>query len=255
MERIKALIIEDDYYNVIAVTKIIENHFPEIQIIGNTGRVNESIQKIEEYKPQLLLMDIHLMDGTSFDVLKNCQYKDMKIVFMSAYHEYSIKAMQYAAVEFVYKPYDINELIVAIDKATDQTHYQDYAINIDTLINNIEENPTSKLVLQGRKSVKVVAVNEVVWCKAIYGGANFYLSDNSYFFTNKPLRRYEAMLSGRNFFRCHPHYLINLNHVTEINTKLERVKLSTDDEVVYEARRYSHLKNLLESNITFEQAF
>jgi len=254
MKNINLIIIEDDNYNVRAVTKVVESHFSEITILDTASRVQEAINKIETLKPDLLLMDIHLIDGTSFDVIRKCQYKDFKVVFMSAYHEYAVKAMQYAAVEFVFKPFDINELIVAIDKAIEQLQDKHYELRINTLFNNIDKKEDI-VILQGRNKIKACHVNELVWGKAIPGGANFYLIDESYFFVSKPLRRYEAVLSDFSFFRCHPHYLINLSHVKEVNINLHRIKMNTNDEVIYENRRYNQLNSLLQKNKQYKKTF
>jgi len=252
MRKINLIIIEDDNYNIRAVTKIVESHFSELKILTTAARVQEAIDKIEALKPDLLLMDIHLIDGTAFDIIRRCQYKDYKIVFMSAYHEYSIKAMQYAAVEFVFKPFDINELIVAIDKALEQLADKNYELKINTLFSNIDQKEDT-VVLQGQNSIKACKVDDIVWGKAIHGGANFYFIDGSYYFVSRPLRRYEAILSDFSFFRCHPHYLINLSHVKGINTELLRIKLNTNDEVIYESRRYNQLNSLLRSNKHFKK--
>lgn len=250
MKRINTIIVEDDQFNILAVTKIIEKHFPEIWIQSTASRVKEAVSKIKKYQPELILMDIHLIDGTSFDIIRQCSEIDFKIVFMSAYHEYVVKAMKYAAVDFIFKPFDINEMVVALDKAIDQLQDKNYELKIEALFNNIE-NDKNQIVLQGKHRIKVCNINELVWGKAIPGGANFYFTDNSYFFAAKPLRRYEAILSDHTFFRCHPHYLINLIHVTEINPEKQRIKMKTGDEIIYENRRLNQLKRQLQHNTSF----
>jgi len=247
MKKINTIIVEDDKFNVLAVTKVIEKHFPEIQIQATASCVEEAVKAIKNYNPDLLLMDIHLIDGTAFDIIRICRAHDFKIVFMSAYHEYVVKAMQYAAVDFVFKPFDVNELVVAIDKAIDQLQDINYQLKIETLFNNIEQNK-NQIILQGRNKLRACNITEIAWGKAIPGGANFYMMDNSYFFVSKPLRRYEAILADHTFFRCHPHYLINLQHVKEIKPELLRVKMETGDEVLYESRRFNQLKKHLSHN-------
>jgi len=247
MTKVNLIIVEDDHYNVRAVKTIVESHFPEIKILSTAARVQDAIEKIEAQKPDLILMDIHLIDGTAFDILKKCQYKDYKIVFMSAYHEYAVKAMQYSAVDFVFKPFDINELVVAIDKAIEQLNDTNYQLKIDTLFNNIDKKENT-IILQGQETIKPYSVNEIVWAKAIQGGANFYLTDGSCFVVTKPLRRYESILSDFSFFRCHTHHLINLHHVKEIKANQHIIKLSNNYEVACEARRYEQLRTMLQDN-------
>lgn len=246
MKKLKLLIVEDDLYNQAAVEKIIENHFQEIKIVDKVISVKDGLKAIEKHHPDLLILDIHLVDGTSFDILKQSEFNSYKVVFMSAYQEYALEALQFSAVEFVFKPFDVNELVVAIDKAIDEIQDENYPLKLNALFNNIDyQSKSKKVVIQGRKKIKVCNVDEIIWAKAIVGGANFYFDDGSYFFATKPLRRYEAILSSHTFFRCHPHYLINLLRVKEINLEQKRIRLSNDDEVAYEDRRYSQLINAL----------
>ncbi|WP_430811838.1 MULTISPECIES: LytR/AlgR family response regulator transcription factor [unclassified Carboxylicivirga] len=247
MKQLKTIIVEDDTFNIAAITKIIENHFPEIRIIDTAARVNEAVQKIKCHKPDLLMLDIHLIDGTSFDVIKRCENMDYKIVFMSAYHEYMVKALQYSAIEFIFKPFDINDMITAIDKAIDELRDKNYPLKIKTLFNNIEQYD-SKIILQGSNQVKACSINEIAWAKAVQGGANFHLSDQSCFFVDRPLRRYEAMLNDFSFFRCHPRFLINPQHIQELIRERGCLKMTTGDEIIYEQRRHAQLLELINHN-------
>lgn len=246
MESLKLLIVEDDVCMQRAVEMVVASHFAEIQVIGKTDSVAGALEAIREYQPELLLMDIHLSDGTAFDILRQSQDCQHKVVFMSAYQEYALEALRFSAVEFVFKPFDINELIVAIDKAIEQIHDAFYPQRLTALFNNID-NPRKMptVVLQGRDQIKVCNIKSIVWAKAIQGGANFYFEDGAYFFAEKPLRRYEGILNNYNFFRCHPHYLINLNHLKEVDPETRRLKLSNSDEVLFEERRYAPLMSAL----------
>jgi len=249
MKKIKLLIVEDDLYNQKAVEAIIENHFQEILIVDKVTSVKEGLASISNHKPDLLVLDIHLTDGTSFDILRQSDYKAYKVVFMSAYHEYALEALKFASIDFIFKPFDVNELVVAIDKAIDEIQDESFPLKIKTLFENIDyQNKNKRVVLQGRTNVKVCDVNDIVWAKAIIGGANFYFEDGSYFFANKPLRRYEALLSSHAFFRCHPHYLINLLRVKEVKFDLKRIHMSNDDEVAFDMRRYNQLISALHPN-------
>ena len=247
---IKVLIVEDDLYNQRAVEKIISDNFPEIVIVGKATGVQEALSIVNQHSPDLLVLDIHLMDGTAFDLIRQTEGYEYKIVFMSAYHEYAVEALRFSSVEFVCKPFDVNEMVIAVDKAIDELQDVSYRQKLDILFSNMDVNQKGKqLVLQGVNNIKICHVNEIIWGKAITGGANFYFEDGSYFFAVKPMRRYEAILEGHGFFRCHPHYLINLKHIKEINEDLQRIRLSNDDEVLYEVRRFLSMKEKISQRL------
>ncbi len=251
---IKVLIVEDDLYNQRAVEKIISDNFPEIEIIGKATGVQEALGVMNQHAPDLLILDIHLMDGTAFDLIRQTEKLAYKIVFMSAFHEYALEALRFSSVDFIYKPFDVNEMVVAVDKAIDELQDVSYQQKLATLFSNMDTNQKEKqLVLQGMNTIKVCQVAQIVWGKAITGGANFYFDDGSYFFAIKPLRRYEAILEGHGFFRCHPHYLINLNQIKDINEDLMRIRLSNDDEVLYEPRRFHSMKEKMSQHQEVQQ--
>lgn len=253
---IKLLIVEDDLYNQRAVEKIVSDNFPEIEIVGKAIGVKEAVKLIYQHSPELLILDIHLMDGTAFDLIRQTEANEYKIVFMSAFHEYALEALQFASVDFVYKPFDVNEMVIAVDKAIDELKDTSYNQKLEALFSNIDHDQKKRrLVLQGRTKIKVCHVNDIVWGKAITGGANFYFDDGSYFFATKPLRRYEAILERHGFFRCHPHYLVNLRRVKEIKEQLNRIRLSNDDEVLYEERRYHLMVEKLKQYSEFQQIY
>lgn len=153
MDEIKLIIVEDDSYNSRAVEAIINNHFQEITIVAKATNVSDGLAAIEALHPDLLILDIHLTDGTSFDILRQSIYKNYKVVFMSAYHEYALEALKFSAIDFVFKPFDVNELVVAIDKAIDELQDESYPLKIKTLFENIDyQHKNKKVVLQGKKT-------------------------------------------------------------------------------------------------------
>ncbi len=246
MKKLKAIIVEDDIYNQKAVEAIIENHFQEIDIVDKPMTVKDGLASIEKHQPDLLILDINLPDGTSFDILQQCSCKNYKVVFMSAYHEYALEALRFSAIEFVFKPFDVNEIVVAIDKAIEDINDDSYCLRIRALFENIDiQNKNKRLVLQSDEEIKVCDVNDIIWAEAIVGGANFYFDDGTSFFVDTPLRRYEAILNTHAFFRCHPHYLINLLRVKEINLDLSSILMSNNIQVELEERRYKQLINAM----------
>lgn len=243
MKKIKLLIVEDDLYTRTAVSRVLNMHFPEVEIVDEVGRVDDALLSIQTHIPDLLLLDINLPDGTSFDILRQTTNKH-KVVFMSAYEEYALEALLFSAVDFVRKPFDVNELISVIDKAIHQLKDDNYLLCLNALINNIDSEK-SQVVLQGPEATKVCHVNDIYWAQAVIGGANFHFKDNSYFFANKPLRRYESMLTRKQFLRCHPHYLINLRKVIHVDFEVNHIRMKNDAMIQFEKRRYPTIINRL----------
>jgi two-component system LytT family response regulator len=248
MRKIKLLLVEDDAYSRRTAAAIIASNFPEIYMVDMVDNVASARKAIARHRPDLLVLDIELVDGTSFDLLKQVHPADFKVVFVSSYHKYVMEALQFSSVDFVFKPFDVNDLVVAIDKAIEELKEKNDHIKLETLFQNMEQQTGEKqIILQGETSMRPAKVSEIIWAKAIKGGARFYFTDHSFLFVPKPLRRYEAILNSHDFIRCHPHHLVNLRHVKFMDEMTNQLILKNGNRIDIEPRKKLVLKNALNS--------
>jgi two-component system, LytTR family, response regulator len=246
MKRHKVLIVEDSLVMARIVREIVKSHFPEIELITEEDSVSGAINSIAVNKPELVIMDIQLNEGTAFDVLEQLGNINFKVIFMSAFHEYLIEALRFSAVEFVYKPFDASDMVSAIAKAFDNQSVKaandTYNHQIRTLLENVKLDPASnKLVLHGHNNHLVVPIRDVLFIKADLSKSVFTFAKHTNFTANLPLRRFESMLKQRHFFRCHPFYLVNLLHVDFVDPLANALWLKTGISIAIEPRKYEEL--------------
>mgnify|MGYP000981753754 FL=1 len=117
---ITALLIDDDQHLRQGMKSLLERHAPEIRIIGEAESVKTGIEAIENWKPQVVFLDIHLNDGTGFDILEEVAKKNGKlnshIVFITAHEQYALKAFKFSALDYLLKPVDPEELKKSVVK-------------------------------------------------------------------------------------------------------------------------------------------
>ncbi len=114
---IKAVIIDDEKQARNALAEELGLLNADILIAGEAGFIKEAVQLIDDLKPDLVLLDIHLGDGSGFQVLEQTKFKNYQTVFITAYNEYAIQAFKTNAVDYILKPVDANELNKAVQKA------------------------------------------------------------------------------------------------------------------------------------------
>ncbi len=246
MNKIKLLLVEDDTFYQRIVEEIIKVNFPEIVITGIVKDIKTAKEFIIKDDPQILVLDINLPDGTSFDLLQQIENKNYRVVFISAYSEYALESLKFSFVDFVFKPFDPNDLIVAVDDAIADLEEKFYDVKIETLTHNVNsKNGANKLVIQGKRSVKVVGIDDIVWASAVYNGSLFYFSDGTVFLSPLPLRRYESLLRTHSFIRCHPKVLVNIVHVKYMAEETNRLYFDKELYVNYEPRKTNLLKQLI----------
>ena len=246
MDSYNVVVVEDDLFSRRVVQLIITNHFPELIVVGECGSVKEAKEIICETKPQLVILDIQLEDGNAFDLLNDIKSEgiDFKIVFMSAYQSYLEEAVQFAAVDFLKKPFDEGEFVMALDKAIDSINDIAYNQRLDAMFNNLDTDQQQKTMLfQLHDGPFTVPLAQIEYGEAKPGGAFFRLTSGSDFKVSIPLRRYEILLSKHGFFRCHPLYVINLNLIDAIDLPTLEIRFKSGHTVPFDDwRRPSLLK-------------
>ena len=227
-------VIIDDESNVRELIKnIIEDNFSNIDIVGTGKSVLTGLREINEKKPQLIFLDIELPDGTGFDILESIQETNFKVIFISAFNEYAIKAFKYSAVDYILKPVNIIEFIKSVNKAINSIEKHD---NYNILLENIRSDFPSKLALQVKEGIEYVDVNDIICIKGEGRYSNIHVYNGKKYIESQVLSYFEEILNKRIFFRIHKSYLINLYHVKSYKkTEGGQIKMS-DDSIINVSR-------------------
>ena len=135
---IKILIIEDENKARKAIENIIKNNIKDVEILGKADNVESGLASIIHFKPDIVLLDINLGKGTGFDILKRLSQINFKLIFLTAYQEYAIKAFKFNAIDYILKPFDPCELISAIEKAKTEIYDKNCSLKVEAFLSNFE---------------------------------------------------------------------------------------------------------------------
>ncbi len=214
MNLISAVIVEDE----IPIAKSLEallSQSGKINVLGLAHNVEDAYELISSTKPQLVLCDIQLSKSqTGFDLLKQFTNPDFKLIFITAYNNYAIKAFKFNAIDYLLKPVDENELFSAIDRVVKQigNNVSDVQLqNLLSLMSNSESNKPKKILFKTSEQIRAININEIVRLESESNYTSVYLADNKKLLVSKPLKEYSDILEDRNFFRAHQSHLINLD--------------------------------------------
>ena len=106
-----AIIIDDEINGRIALKQKLSDYCPGVEVIAEAENGREGIESINTHHPQLVFLDIEMPEMDGFEMLMNIPGKKFHLVFTTAYDHYAIKAIKYAAFDYLLKPIDIDELI------------------------------------------------------------------------------------------------------------------------------------------------
>ncbi|WP_422361569.1 LytR/AlgR family response regulator transcription factor [Reichenbachiella sp.] len=199
---------------------LLKIYAPESSVVGEANGVKSGLVCIKEHKPDLVLLDVEMNDGTGFDLLALYPDIDFKLIFVTGHNEYAIKAFKYSAIDYVLKPVDPDDLQSALTKAMQAHDAQEERIKVTNLVQNkslaLSER---KILLKDAETVYLVLVSDVIRCESEANYTMFYLVDKRKIMVSKTLKEFDQLLEGQSFFRAHQSHLINLSHFDRYEKK------------------------------------
>jgi len=134
---LRVLIIDDESPVRAALRGLLDKTCPQVKIVGEATSVASGIRAIREKSPDLVLLDIKMDDGTGFDLLKRFENINFKIIFVTAYEEYAIKAFEFSAIDYILKPVNPEKLVEAVKRA-DCLRQKEFNTQLGALRENLE---------------------------------------------------------------------------------------------------------------------
>lgn len=241
---IRTLIIEDEP----AVRKEIEwliKQQNEFNLLGSATSVAESLVLIKATNPELILMDIQLTDGTAFDILNQLEEINFRIIFITAYNHFAVKAIKFGAMDYLLKPLDENDLQLALNKIINEgangiSKQQQQLSILKSQSGNNDSDLESRLVLHTLEFLQVLQLKEIIYCQSEGGYTNFFLSEGRKIMISKPLKFYDELLPEKWFLRPHQSYLVNVLYVDKF-LKSGTIILKDKTEIPVSGRRKEYI--------------
>jgi len=241
---IKTIIIEDEIQVREALKKMLILLMPKIQVIAETGFVNEAVELINKHQPKLVFLDIKLEDGTGFDIINKIENPNFKIIFTTAYNQYAIKAFKVSAIDYLLKPIDPLELQVALEKAISILDNEKEHQELIQVLKNNEQAQNKKIVLKTTENRYVINIKDIIRLEADGAYTIFYTKDQK-IIISKNLKFYQELLNEQ-FIRCHQSHLVNKTHITKIDNK-GFLLLSNEQTVPISTRKKNDILKQIEN--------
>lgn len=213
---ITAVLIDDDKHLRKGLKALLERYTHEIHIIGEAESVQTGVECLEKLRPQVIFLDIHLSDGTGFDILEKIKGKiTAHIVFITAHEQYAVKAFKFSALDFILKPVDPEELQDTIAKIKEVVGKRNSFEHIDLLLENIRKKVDNfkRIALSTSDGIHLFEVSDIIRCEAKVNYTEFFIKNHKPLLISKTLKEYEEMLTEHGFERIHQSHLINLSYL------------------------------------------
>lgn len=213
MTKLRTIIIDDEPDCVNLLKFELLQHCPQIEVIGTFNSSTKALNEIDLLNLDLVFLDIEMPVMNGFELLEKLMPVNFNIIFVTAYNQFAIKAFRFSALDYLVKPFEVNDLVDAVVKA--EKKQQPSTAQLETLQRGIKGAAISKIAIPGQNGVTFIEINDIVFAEASNNYTKLILLDKQQHIISKTLKDVQEVLEDRHFLRVHRQYIINLNHVKQ----------------------------------------
>jgi two-component system, LytTR family, response regulator len=209
-----AIIIDDELKGRIALKQKLQDYCPEIELTGEAANGEEGLLLIEKKRPGIVFLDIEMPRMNGFEMLHRVNNKSFHLIFTTAYDQYAIKAIKYAAFDYLLKPVDIEELRLVIKRILEQSGHANTIRKLEVLEENFHpKNALSKIAIPSLDGLLFFNISDIIHLEAQSNYTAIYFVNHPKLIASRTLKEFEDILPPDIFFRTHHSHLINLNYI------------------------------------------
>jgi len=216
MFNMKVLIVEDETAAAENLQEILQEIDPTIEVLGNTESVQQTVRWLQQNaKPDLIFMDIHLSDGSSFAIFQQMEV-EIPIIFTTAYDQYAIDAFKVNSIDYLLKPIkeqEMRQALVKFSKLSQQDTDQ-YLQLLKQLAG--EQEYKSRLLIPYRDKLFPVEVKDIACVYSTNKNTEVYLQHGNHYACNTSLDQVMSQLNPHEFIRANKQFVLARTAITNI---------------------------------------
>jgi two-component system response regulator LytT len=251
----KILIVEDEELAVKKLRKNLLSVTENAEIVGVTDSIKTTVEWLHENPhPDLILMDIELADGQSFEIFNLTEVRS-PVIFTTSYDEFALKAFKVNSLDYLLKPVQKEELQAALNKYQKLKQSSEGNLNMDNLIKELQQKlrPKSfrkRFLVKHAQKLASVEISDIAYFYSD-GRLNFFkTNDNKKYVVDYTMDELEDMLDPERYFRISRSFYVSINSVEKIddyfgNRLILGLKPAVDKEALVSREKVTDFKNWL----------
>lgn len=218
MQKIRTALIDDNPHAIQILRDDLARMFPEVEIVGEADGVVQGAKLLRQVQPDLLLLDIQMGDGTGFDLLEIVPDLRFQLIFTTAHDEHAIRAFRFAAVDYLLKPIDPEELRRAVERAKKLLPKtpQSQQVQLPILREYFQQKESPKTIaLHTAEKIHIARLHDILRMEADGNYTEVHFTNGQKLLLTKTLKDFAQILENTGFLRAHQSHLVNFDHIKE----------------------------------------
>ena len=222
MKTKRCLIVDDEPHAIASLQRLLTDQ-QGIEVVGEAHSVATARAACLAHRPDVMLLDIKLGDGSGFDLLRQIPNPGFQLIFTTAHNKYAIQAFKFSAIDYLLKPIDPVELKNSLQRATLNINNLTIQQQLSILMQQIsDKNVTERqIVIKDIDKTYFIKMNDILYCEAEGSYTKFYITNSEPVFVSRNLHFYEELLAPAGFFRTHHSCLVNPNKIKIYDRKTD----------------------------------
>lgn len=244
---LRAIIVDDEANSRLILKNYLHKYCPSVTVLSEAGSVQETLKLLESQEPDILFLDVEMPYGNAFDLLEAVPDRTFEIVFVTAYDQYAVNAINAQVTYYLLKPISIDDLVKAVDHVQ-QIKQKEKELQDMQLSPKVISVADEKLTIPTQDGFEVLEISEILYCQADDNYTQIFLK-NGQKLVSKTLKYFEDLLSGKGFARVHKSYLVNVREIVRYKKgKGGSVALSSGKELVVSSSKKAQLLEFFTTN-------
>ncbi|HRH50217.1 MAG TPA: LytTR family DNA-binding domain-containing protein [Panacibacter sp.] len=245
---IKAILVDDEKNALEMLEWQLHNYCPQVAIAAICNSADSGIEAIEQHKPSLVFLDIEMPKKNGFELVQSFINPSFDVIFTTAYNQFALKAFRFAALDYLLKPIDADDLVAAVKRYEKKMLHSNFKQQLDILMQQYNQPNIlpEKISFATQQAIHFIKPAIIVHCESDSNYTTLHFIDKSKMVVSKTLKEVEEMLVHYHFYRIHHSFIINLKQVNRyVKTDGGAIEMTNGAQLPISRQRKDELMNIL----------
>jgi two-component system, LytTR family, response regulator len=244
----KAVLIDDEKNALEMLEWQLQNYCPQLQIVAMCDTADKGIAAISRHWPELVFLDIEMPKKNGFEVLQGFPDAKFEVIFTTAYNQFALKAFRFAALDYLLKPIDADDLVNAVQRYERKRLHNNFKEQMDILMQQYRQPDVlpEKISFTTQQAIHFIKPETILYCESNSNYTTLFFVDSTRLVISKTLKDVEEMLIHYHFLRIHHSFLINLKEVGRyVKTEGGAIEMSNGTQLPISRQKKEEVMQLL----------